>query len=146
MTSLGHLVLYVRDLERSLDFYTAVVGLREVGRLFRGRGVMLTGGATHHELMLLAVGDAPGPLSGRRIGLYHSGWKVGDAPQALVAAKQRAEDAGCVIDGMADHTITLSLYLRDPDGNEVELYVDNPQVDWRGDDSWLDDPVKQLQL
>ena len=146
MTSLGHLVFYVRDLDSSLKFYSEVVGLQVVGRLFKGRAAMLSGGSTHHELMLVAVGDAPGPLSGRRIGLYHSGWKVGDDRQSLLAAKERALQAGSVITGMADHTITLSLYLQDPDGNEVELYVDNPDVNWKTDKRWLQTPVKPLNL
>ncbi len=70
--------------------------------------------------------DAPGPLQGKRIGLYHVGWKVGNNLGDLRKAKQRVEAFGTVIDDLADHTVTQSLYLRDLDGNEVELYIDNP--------------------
>jgi catechol 2,3-dioxygenase len=146
MTHLGHVVFYVRDLERSLRFYREVVGLMPVGRIFNDRAAMLTSGATHHELLLIQVGDAPGPLPGRRIGLYHVGWKVGESLAELRAARDRVLAAGLVLDGQSDHTVSQSLYLRDPDGNEVELYVDDPAVDWRTDRSWLEAPVKPLKL
>lgn len=143
---LGHVVLYVRSLEASLSFYRDALGLATTARLFNGRAVMLSGGRTHHEIMLIEVGDAPGPLQGRRLGLYHVAWKVGDDIADLRAARQRLQTAGVAVHGMADHTISQSLYLRDPDGNEVEVYVDDPTVDWRNDDNWSQVPVKPLQL
>ncbi|MBI5039907.1 MAG: VOC family protein [Gammaproteobacteria bacterium] len=146
MPELGHVVFYVRDLDRSLAFYQDVVGLSVKGRIFNGRAVLLSGGHTHHELLLIQVGDAPGPLAGRRIGLYHVGWKIGDSLDELRAARDRCAQTGHPIDGMADHTVSQSLYLRDPDGNEVELFVDNPAFDWHTDDSWMEAPVKPLDL
>ena len=146
MSELGHVVFYVRDLETSVRFYKDAVGLRVVGHIFRGRGALLSGGRTHHELLLLQVGDAAGPLQGKRIGLYHTGWKVGDDIDMLARVRQRVADAGFAIDGIADHTISQSIYLKDPDGNEVELYVDNPGIDWRNDKHWMNEPVKPLDL
>lgn len=146
MTELGHVVFYVRDLNRSLAFYRDVVGLRVAGRIFNDRAALLSGGRSHHELLLIHVGDAPGPLTGRRIGLYHVGWKIGESRDALLAARERCERAGCPIEGMADHTVSQSLYLHDPDGNEVELFVDDPAYDWRNDERWMSAPVKPLQL
>jgi catechol 2,3-dioxygenase len=146
MTTLGHVVLYVRELNRSVDFYTKVVGLGLSGRIFQDRAAVLSGGSTHHELLLIEVGDAPGPLAGRRLGLYHTGWKVGEDLAALRAARDRILTAGLELDGAADHTVSQSLYLRDPDGNEVELYVDDPAVDWKRDDGWMEAPVKPLRL
>lgn len=143
---LGHVVLYVRDLEPSLRFYRDALGLNETARLFNGRAAMLTGGRTHHELMLIAVGDAPGPARGRRLGLYHIAWKVGEDLGALRSALERLQAAEISIAGMADHTISQSLYLHDPDGNEVEIYVDDPTIDWRRDQGWIDEPVKPLRL
>lgn len=143
---LGHLVLYVRALEQSLHFYRDALGLDVTARLFNGRAAMLSGGRTHHELMLVEMGDAPGPLQGRRLGLYHVAWKVGDDLAALREAYRRLQSMGIAIRGMADHTISQSLYLQDPDGNEVEVYVDDPGVDWRTDDSWTRVPVKALRL
>ena len=114
--------------------------------LFNGRAAMLSGGHSHHELMLIEVGDAPGPLQGKRLGLYHLAWKVGEDLEALRNAYRRLLSAACPIKGMADHTISQSIYLLDPDGNEVEVYVDDPTVDWRNDSSWQDAPVKPLHL
>ena len=57
----------------------------------------------------------------------------------------RLGELGYQVDGLSDHTISQSIYLRDPDGNEIELYVDNPDYDWRNDDSWMEAPVKPLQ-
>jgi catechol 2,3-dioxygenase len=146
MPELGHVVLYVRSLVRSVPFYRDVVGLTLAGEIFDGRAAMLTGGRTHHELLLIEAGDAPGPLRGRRLGLYHVGWKIGDSLDALRSAKERLERAGVAIEGMADHTVSQSLYVRDPDGNEVEVYVDSPGVDWRGSKGWMEAPVKPLRL
>ncbi len=146
MAELGHVVFYVRDLKRSRDFYMQAVGLEAQAEIFGARAVMLTGGRTHHELLLIEVGDAPGPLRGRRIGLYHVGWKVGESLDDLRRTRDRLQALGYPIDGQSDHGVSQSLYLRDPDGNEVELFVDDPSVDWRNDRSWLDDPVRPLRL
>ncbi|MGB5261866.1 MAG: VOC family protein [Gammaproteobacteria bacterium] len=146
MTELGHVVYYVRDLQASLKFYTEAVGLPVSGTIFNGRAALLTGGRTHHELLLIEVGDATGPLAGRRVGLYHVGWKIGDRLEDLKAARDRIHRLGYSLDGQADHTISQSLYLRDPDGNEVELFIDNPDFDWHNDASWMDAPVKPLEL
>jgi len=145
-TELGHVVFYVRDLQASLRFYQEGVGLRLVGRLFKGRAALLSGGRTHHELLLIQVGDADGPLRGKRIGLYHVGWKVGDNLSQLRTARDRMAALGYAIETMADHTISHSLYLRDPDGNEVELYVDNPACDWKRDATWMEQPARPLYL
>ncbi|MBF0256629.1 MAG: VOC family protein [Gammaproteobacteria bacterium] len=146
MSELGHVVFYVRNLARSQQFYQNIVGLQKVAKLFNGKAVMLSGGRTHHELLLIEVGEAPGPAQGKRIGLYHVGWKLGDSLEQLRRAKQRIEREGGRIDAMADHGISHSLYLHDPDGNEVELYVDNPDCNWRQDSSWLQMPVRPLLL
>ena len=146
MTTLGHVVFYVRDLERSVRFYTAAVGLGLSGTVFNGRAALLSGGTTHHELLLIQVGEAAGPLQGKRVGLYHVGWKIGESIEALQAVYARLGELGYPVDGMSDHTVSQSLYLRDPDGNEVELFVDNPDYDWRIDDGWMEAPVKPLNL
>ena len=128
---LGHVVFYVKDLEQSLAFYRDLLGFQEVGRIFNGAAAALTSGRTHHELLLIQVGDEPGPLSGRRRGLYHIGIKVGDSLGELREAKKDLEQSGVTIDGMSDHTVSQSLYLQDPDGNEVERYVDADESVWK---------------
>ena len=146
MTTLGHVVFYVRDLERSVQVYTEGGGLRLSGRIFNDRAALLTGGSTHHELLLIQVGEAQGPMHGKRIGLYHVGWKIGESLAELKAVYKKLNDLDYPVDGLSDHTISQSIYLRDPDGNEVELYVDDPGFDWKNDDSWMEAPVKPLDI
>jgi len=143
---LGHVVFYVKDLNESLTFYRDLLGFKEVGRIFNGAAAALTSGRTHHELLLIQVGDAPGPPAGRRRGLYHIGIKVGDNLDDLRRAKRELEHAGVSIEGMSDHTVTQSLYLRDPDGNEVEVYVDADESLWKKDPAAVVSPIKPLHL
>jgi catechol 2,3-dioxygenase len=143
---LGHVVFYVRDLERSLGFYRDLLGFKEVGRIFSGAAAALTSGRTHHELLLIQVGEAPGPPNGRRRGLYHIGIKIGDSLDELRQAKQELEQAGISIHGMSDHTVSQSLYLKDPDGNEVELYVDADESIWKNNPAAVVSPIKPLVL
>jgi catechol-2,3-dioxygenase len=148
ITELGHVVLYVRNLERSAYFYRDVLGFAalETPPRLRGTVMAFSSGRTHHELLLIAVGeDAPGPGRGRRAGLYHIGLKVGEHDEELRAAFNRLTGAGVPVTGMADHTVTHSLYLSDPDGNEIELYVDVPGADWADAEQVLA-PIRQLHL
>jgi catechol 2,3-dioxygenase len=146
MSELGHVVYYVRNLPASLKFYREAVGLSISGEIFGGRAALLSGGRTHHELLLIQVGEADGPPHGKRIGLYHVGWKIGNSMTELKTCYQRLEKLGYPVDGLSDHTISQSIYLQDPDGNEVELYVDNPDFDWKNDGSWMEAPVKPLKF
>jgi catechol 2,3-dioxygenase len=145
---LGHVVFYVEDLERSLAFYRDLVGFQEVGRTFGGKAAALTSGRTHHELLLIEIGDAPPrPVSsGPALGLYHIGIKVGDSLDDLRAAKTDLDRAGMEIIGKSDHTVSQSLYLADPDGNEVELYVDADPRIWRERPEAVLAPPKPLRL
>ena len=143
---LGHVVFYVKDLDQSLAFYRDLLGFQEVGRIFNGAATALTAGRTHHELLLIQVGDVPGPPPGPRRGLYHIGIKVGDNLDELRAAKRDLERAGITIAGMSDHTVSQSLYLHDPDGNEVELYVDADESVWKNNPAAVVSPIKPLHL
>jgi catechol-2,3-dioxygenase len=153
---LGHIVLYVRDLERSAHFYRDVLGWRQImpdpnegGRRgpFPAAAFAAPGGRTHHELLLIEVGPPAAALpAGRRVGLYHFGLKIGDHDDQLREALAQLHEAGVTVVGASDHTVTHSLYIEDPDGNEIELYVDVPEVDWRNDPSLFAAPVKPLRL
>lgn len=144
---LGHVVLYVSDLERSVAFYRDVLGWQQIGSGGLGfPAAAFTSGRTHHELLLIEVGPNAQPIPpGRRVGLYHIGLKVGDSDDELRAALGAVRAAGATIVGASDHTVTHSVYILDPDGNEVELYIDVPGVSWE-DPSAVLAPVKPLAL
>jgi catechol 2,3-dioxygenase len=135
---LGHAALYVKDIERSLKFYRDLLGFEEVGRMFNGKAAALTGGRTHHELLLLETGGDKEPPQGREPGLFHLGFKIGDCLDELRAAKRELEAVGVDIEGQSDHGVSQSLYLKDPDGNEIEVYVDaDPRI-------WKENPASAL--
>ncbi|HUR62287.1 MAG TPA: VOC family protein [Candidatus Thermoplasmatota archaeon] len=142
---LGHVVFYVRDLQASLRFWRDLLGFKPVGDAFGGKAAALSSGRTHHELLLIEVGDLPGPAPRRR-GLYHVGVKVGDSKEELREAVKELQAAGVRIEGTSDHTVSWSLYVRDPDGNEVEVFCDNPAIDWKANPAAVLAPIKALQL
>jgi catechol 2,3-dioxygenase len=149
VVELGHVVLYVRDLEASRAFYRDVLGWPVAAEVNLGgtRAAAFSAGRTHHELLLIEVGPNAASLPpGRRVGMYHYGVKVGDTDDELRAALERLKDSGVPVLGASDHTITHSLYIEDPDGNEVELYVDVPGVDWHSNPEAIVAPIRPLHL
>jgi len=144
---LGHVVFYVREMKRSLAFYRNLLGFELVGEMKHPlNAVALTSGRTHHEILLIEVGAAPPPQKGHRLGLYHIGIKMGDSLDELRTVRNELNEAGVLISGMSDHTVSQSLYLEDPDGNEVELYVDDLSVDWKKDPAAVVAAMKPLRL
>ncbi len=145
---LGHIVLYVRNLARSAAFYGEVLGWDVAFPVTLGiPAAAFTSGRTHHELLLIEVGDdAAAVPAGRRLGLYHFGLSVGDSDDELRAVRDHLVATGVTIVGASDHTVTHSLYVLDPDGNELKLYIDVPGVDWRSDPTLIVAPVRPLAL
>ena len=119
---LNHAVLYVRDLHRSVAFYTEVLGFREVTQI-PGRAAFLQadGSSNDHDLGLFAIGAAAGASGAGRstVGLYHLAWEV-DTLAELARLRQRLTDAGALV-GASDHGTTKALYAQDPDGLEFEV-------------------------
>lgn len=134
--NVGHVVLKVRDLERSARFYRDVLGLKEVARGNFGRPMaFFSTGENHHDIAVLEVGpDAPLPQSGG-VGLYHVALVIGTTLDELRAAKAHLEAHGYTKLRLTDHKVTQSIYLDDPDGNGVELYVNADPAIWREDPS-----------
>ncbi len=122
---LNHAVLYVRDLEETVRFYTDVLGFRPVNMTpdgFAGAAFLQAAGSTNdHDLGLFEVGPSAGPsLAGRAtVGLYHLAWEV-DTLDELEATAARLTDADALV-GASDHGTTKSLYGKDPDGIEFEI-------------------------
>ena len=143
---LGHIVLYVRDLEVSRGFYRDVLGWKEVAGS-EHQMAMFSSGRTHHELLLIEVGEEAMPIpKGRRVGMYHFGLKIGDTDAELREARDQLVAAGARLVGTADHTITHSLYIEDPDGNEIELYIDVQPAVWKDDPAAIFARPRPLRL
>ena len=147
---LGHLVLYVRDLERSRRFYRDLLGWAEIQVPAEETGfpaAAFTSGRTHHELLLIEVGEGAAPIpSGRRVGMYHFGLKIGESDAELRQARDELVRAGARIVGSTDHGVTHNLYIEDPDGNEIELYIDVQPATWKDDPSAVFARPRPLRL
>ena len=137
---LGHVNLFVENLERSMQFYEGVCGIEEVAREPGIGAGFLSNGNTHHDVGLIQISDGTakrgrdGHLQipaerGKRAGLNHLGWELENEVE-LVAAYRRAEALGLPLHRLADHQISHSVYLFDPDGHLHEFYAD-AMKDWR---------------
>jgi catechol 2,3-dioxygenase len=143
---LGHIVLYVSDLERSRRFYRDLLGWEEVGAAGTW-AVAFSSGRTHHELLLIGVGQEAAPIpDGPRVGLYHFGLKIGETDDELRKAVDQLRASGVPILGMSDHQVTHSVYIADPDGNEIELYIDVQPAVWREQPGAVLSPTRPLRL
>ncbi len=144
---LGHLVLYVADIERSRRFYGEVLGWQQIETPPGAPLALFSSGRTHHELLLIEVGPNAQPIpAGRRVGMYHFGLKVGTTDAELRAALEELTAAGATVVGTADHTVTHSLYVQDPDGNEIELYIDVQPEIWRDQPMAVLAPTRPLRI
>jgi len=126
---IGHVHLKVADLDRALKFYCGVLGF-ELQQKFGTQAAFISAGGYHHHLGLntweSAGGSPPPPHS---TGLYHVA--ILYPTRALLAdAVRRVLAANVELDGATDHGVSEAIYLRDPDGNGVELYRDRPESEW----------------
>ncbi len=128
-TRIGHVHLKVADLERALAFYRDVLGFEETQRYGR-QAAFLSAGGYHHHIGLNtweSAGGAPPPAGST--GLYHVAILYPSRAD-LADALRRLLKAGIPLEGASDHGVSEALYLRDPDGNGVELYWDRPREQW----------------
>ncbi len=129
---MGHVHLKVADLDRALAFYQGVLGF-ELTQRFGRSAAFLSAGGYHHHIGLNtweSLGGSPSPPGST--GLYHHAILYPSRP-ALADALRRLIAAGIPLEGAADHGVSEALYLRDPDGNGVELYHDRPPEAWPRD-------------
>lgn len=132
-TVVGHVHLKVADLDRAIGFYAGVLGF-EVTQRYGPQAAFLSAGGYHHHIGLNtweSRGGSPPPPG--HTGLYHTAFLYPDRA-ALADALKRVMTAGIPLDGAADHGVSEAIYLRDPDGNGVELYRDRPKAEWPRDD------------
>ena len=137
--SLGHVVLRVTDLERSEKFYNGVLGM-PVCANFDEQGMKMTffSLGNHHDLAIAEVSGEDSAGGDQAVGLHHVAFCIGHSLNELVDAKAHLDAAGIETTPI-DHEITKSLYFDDPDGNNVELYVDVSEV-------WREEPQRIAQI
>ena len=130
--SIGHVHLKFADIERALGFWQGVLGFELQQRYGHGAAFISAGGYHHH--IGLNIWESRGGTAPPRghTGLYHVAILYPDRA-TLADALRRVLDAGIELDGAADHGVSEALYLRDPDGNGVELYRDRPEAEWPRD-------------
>ncbi len=134
-TRLGHVVLRVRDLKRSEEFYTKFLGLEVKGRGGDRMVFFRSNEDTDHDLAISNVGaDAPGPEA-NRVGMYHLAYEF-DSNEDIKEAYRLTQELGVEIAGFGDHGEIKGLYVRDPDGIEIELCAFAPE--------YKDTPLEQL--
>lgn len=127
--TVGHAHLKVADLERSLAFYRDVLGFTVMQRMGT-QAAFLSAGGYHHHLGLNTWESAGGsPPARGTTGLFHVAFLY-PTRAALADALRRLIEASVPLEGAADHGVSEALYLRDPDGNGVELYWDRPEANW----------------
>jgi catechol 2,3-dioxygenase len=145
-TRIGHVHLTVADLDRALAFYRDVLGFEITTRYGREAVFMSAGGYHHHIALNTWAGEgAPAPAPGTT-GLYHLAILFPDR-QTLARALKRVLDHGIPLEGASDHGVSEAIYLRDPDGNGVELYRDRPKEEWpRAEDGSLKMHTRPLDL
>jgi catechol 2,3-dioxygenase len=125
----GHVHLKVADLERAIGFYRDVLGF-ELQQRVGEEAAFLSAGGYHHHVGLNtweSRGGTPPPPG--HTGLYHVAFRFPDR-RSLARAVRRVLEAGIPLEGASDHGVSEAVYLRDPDGNGIELYRDRPRAEW----------------
>jgi catechol 2,3-dioxygenase len=130
--SIGHVHLKVADLDRALAFYCGVLGFELMQRMGAGAAFVSAGGYHHHIGLYTWESRGGSPPARGTTGLYHVAIRY-PTRAALADALARLAAAGVPLEGAADHGVSEALYLRDPDGNGVELYWDRPRDRWPRD-------------
>ena len=131
---IGHVHLKVADLDRAIAFYGGVLGF-ELQQRYGDQAAFLSAGGYHHHIGLNtweSLGGTPPPAG--HTGLYHTAILYPTRAD-LADALRRLTAAGIALDGASDHGVSEALYLRDPDGNGVELYRDRPEAEWPRDEN-----------
>ncbi len=126
---IGHVHLKVAEIDRALAFYRDVLGFEVMQRLGDSAAFISAGGYHHHIGLNTWESRGGSPPPPGTTGLYHLAIRYPDR-RTLGDALRRLVDAGIPLDGATDHGVSEALYLRDPDGNGVELYRDRPHEEW----------------
>lgn len=145
-TKVGHIHLTVSDLDRSLAFYRDLLGF-EISARYGSSAVFLSAGGYHHHIGLNTwAGRSAVPAPMGHTGMYHVAFLY---PSRLELARvlKILMDADYPLDGVADHGVSEAIYLKDPDGNGVELYTDRPREEWKmGKDGMVEMVTEPLDI
>jgi catechol 2,3-dioxygenase len=127
---IAHVVIKVRDLERSCEFYTEILGMQVMKNVPEIGAVFLSfNGRDHHEIALFQIGPQAEAPKGNQVGLLHFAFRLRNE-EDLRAAYQEFKEKGVPVSFTVNHGVTKSVYFRDPDGNELEVYCDNPPEEY----------------
>lgn len=129
----GHVHLKVADLERALGFWRDILGFELQERMGDEAAFLSAGGYHHHIGLNTWLSRGGGPPEPRTTGLFHVAIRY-PSRRALAVALRRVLDHGIALEGTADHGASEAVYLRDPDGNGVELCCDRPRDEWPRDE------------
>jgi catechol-2,3-dioxygenase len=134
----GHVVIKMRDLEKAKEFYQGILGMKiSVDR--PGFGVFFRFGDYHHDIAVFQTSpDAELPRDDQ-VGLVHVAI-VADSVDTVKAMYERCKEKGVPIVSTTNHGMTKSLYIKDPEGNEIEIYAEVPEYNWR-DNGFRADPL-----
>ena len=121
---LGHVVLKVRDTQAAEAFYAGTLGIPVVGRISEPVPMVFFALRHHHDFAVIELGGGGRAPDRNAAGLAHVAFKVGDSLAEFEAVKREVEAAGLVILFELDHVDSKGMHLHDPDGNEVELFVE----------------------
>ena len=125
----GHVVLKMRDLEKARAFYCDVLGMK-LANFDPDRGMFLRFSDYHHDIAIFKTGPDADPPKKNQVGLVHVALVV-DSLDTVKAWYDRCKALGVPIVGTADHAVSNSMYIEDPEGNVVEIYCDRTDYDWR---------------
>jgi catechol 2,3-dioxygenase len=141
-TRIGYVSLNVSDMDRSLDFYGKVLGFKKVDRPSSDRALLSVDGHSSYLVELLEAKEAAGYKASisetRRAGLYHYAILLPERKYLADMLQNLSERRGEIrFDGLADHLVSESIYIRDPDNIGIEIYCDRPCSQWKWDGSWV---------
>lgn len=123
---IAHIVIKVRDLARSRKFYTEILGMQVMKDVPQLRACFLSfNGRDHHEVALFEIGPQAEAPTANQTGLLHFAFRL-RSEEDLRAAYQEFKEKGVPVSFTVNHGVSKSIYFRDPDGNELEVYSDNP--------------------
>ena len=140
---LQHLVLNVRNAEESIKFYTDVLGMEVVSHNTERKMAFLSFGTEHHDIALFEYADAAEALEPNHLGMNHIAMEIEGGEEELRELYTKFKAHNVKIDRLIDHTMSLSVYFFDPDGNRLEIFCDtmaDKAKDWLRDNGGVAKP------